>query len=69
MRVRVFRVRGMRCGGCAEAVETALSSIDGVDRVSVSLESGRVTVVYDPGRVRLVDIVRSVERLGFKVEL
>lgn len=53
-------VEGMHCGGCASRVEAALSDVDGVDRVEVSLERGEATVEGpDPMSSELVAAVQS----------
>ena len=39
----------IKCGGCASAIQDALGKLDGVQAVSVDIESGRVTVTADDG--------------------
>ncbi|MEI6574401.1 MAG: heavy-metal-associated domain-containing protein [Alphaproteobacteria bacterium] len=38
----VLSVKGMTCGGCAEAVKRVICKVDSVAEVSVDLASGRV---------------------------
>ncbi len=40
-----YTVTGMTCGHCVSAVTEEISAIDGVESVTVELESGLVTVV------------------------
>jgi len=40
----VFRVPGMSCGHCVEAVEDELSAVAGVESASADLETKLVTV-------------------------
>jgi copper ion binding protein len=39
-----FRISGMTCGHCVQAVTEELSSLDGVQSVEVDLDSGTATV-------------------------
>ncbi len=39
-----LKIKGMTCGHCVSAVTEQLSSISGVSKVDVNLESGRVAV-------------------------
>lgn len=41
---RTYTVRGMTCGHCVSSVTEEVSEIDGVERIRVELESGRVVV-------------------------
>ena len=40
----IYRVPGMHCGNCEQAVKRELSQVDGVDSVEVDLESKLVLV-------------------------
>lgn len=42
-----LKVQGMTCGSCVRHVTQALSALDGVDSVQVSLQEGTVCVVHD----------------------
>jgi copper chaperone CopZ len=59
-----FVVSGMRCNHCAANVKNALLKVDGVKSVDVTLSDGHV-IVY--GRVKKLDILKSVEDLGFDI--
>ena len=61
-----LKVSGMRCNGCVQSVQRALSEISGVSQAEVILDEGRA-------RVRGVDVsadelVAAVTSLGFNVE-
>lgn len=60
-------VTGMTCGGCENAVNRALSSIEGVSSVSASHPENRVTLTYDPGRVDRATIAKTIEAAGYQV--
>jgi copper chaperone len=51
----IIEVENIRCGGCANSIETRLRKLDGVSKVSVDIEQGRVSVdAVDDRRERLV---------------
>ena len=43
-------VENIKCGGCANTIRTRLEKLDGVDAVTVDVESGCVTVDGDDGQ-------------------
>ena len=62
---RSYAVLGMTCSHCAQAVESEVSSVPGVDSVAVDLPSGNVTVnghAFDDASVRA-----AVEEAGYEV--
>ena len=60
-----IKVGGMTCSGCAESVTRALKSVDGVDKVEVSLDAGQASVRYDPARVNETRLRSAIEDAGF----
>ncbi len=65
MQTHSFDVSGMTCGGCTSSVQRALSQIDGVSHVEVTLRPGVATVVTDPARVTPAQIESAITRLGY----
>ena len=61
-----YTVKGMNCSHCQAAVEEAISSVSGVEKVVVNLATGiaRVEGTHDSG-----DVVSAVRKAGFDVEL
>ena len=61
-----YLVCGMNCNHCRKNAEKAIGSVEGVDNVTVDLQSGRATVT---GHDVNVDAVRkAVESIGFTLE-
>ncbi len=56
---------GIVCGGCANAVKTAVSAVPGVATVEVVVPEKRVTVTHD-GRVSKVVIEETLKKAGFQ---
>lgn len=59
----IYNVEGMNCSHCAENVEKAISSVEGVEKVEVSLHKGTASIV---GSHREEDVLLAVESIGFK---
>lgn len=62
-----FAVTGMHCGMCTAKVKEALSKVDGVSNVVVSLEDSRATVEYDPAKVQTDQLLKAGQSTGFAV--
>jgi Cu+-exporting ATPase len=60
-------VSGMSCANCAMNIERGVKKIEGVREASVNFASEQARVVFDPGRVRVQDVVDKIEAAGFKV--
>lgn len=66
----VFRVEGWTRPHCDEiGVKLILESLDGVEDVEVTFESGRTEVTYDPGRIGRRTIIEEVQNLDYDIEL
>jgi len=63
----VLKTVGM-CGlHCAAKVESALRSLDGVTSAAADFEKNEVAVEYDPRRVALEDLEKSILNVGYRV--
>ncbi len=58
-------VTGMTCASCVASVESALSSVSGVESADVNLATERASVTFDPSRVEIPALVRAIERAGY----
>jgi copper ion binding protein len=59
-----FRVEGMTCDHCRNAVTTEVSAVSGVQAVTVDIEAGTVTVSADKP-VDQSDIAAAVDEAGY----
>ena len=59
-----FTVTGMTCAHCQRAVTAEISSVDGVESVTVDLASGTVTVTAAQP-VDRADIAAAVDEAGY----
>jgi copper chaperone len=60
-------VKGMTCGHCKMAVNGALTQLDGVQKVVVDLQTGKVNVEFDSSKVSLEQMKEAVEEQGYDV--
>ena len=67
MQTVTLGISGMTCSGCVRSVSKVLNALDGVVKSDVSLENRRAVVDYDPGKVALEQLKRSVVEAGFEV--
>ena len=63
----VVKVKGMRCQHCVASVTKALTAIDGVEDVAVSLEKGEV-VFNESKPVDLAQVKDAINKVGFEAE-
>ena len=59
----IYNVEGMNCNHCAANVQKALSSLEGVEQVEVSLHEGKATIKGSPNED---DVLQAVESIGFR---
>lgn len=63
---RTIEVSGMSCNGCEQSVETALESVEGVDRADADHEGATVEVIADES-VSDADLEDAVREAGYEV--
>ena len=61
-----IKVKGMTCNHCVMAVTKALSSVDGIRDVKVSLEAGEA-VFEETKPVDMAVVREKIEKAGFEV--
>jgi P-type Cu+ transporter len=62
-----IKISGMHCASCALNIEKSLQGLEGVEEAQVNFGTEKATVEYDPDKVELQDLERSVEDVGFAV--
>ena len=68
MQTTTFKITGMTCGGCVNAVTKILNAVDGVDTVNVSLASNAATVQFDERKISLQKLKSAVTEGGYGTE-
>jgi len=62
-----LKISGMHCAGCALTIERNLRNIDGVEESEVSFASGKAMIVFNPRKVSLDRIEKTIRDLGYHV--
>ena len=62
----IIKIKGMSCQHCVASVTKALSEIDGVSDIKVSLEKGEATFTEN-SPVSAQTIKDAITRIGFEV--
>lgn len=65
----ILSVSGMTCGACSASITEAVSKIDGVSQVSVSLITEEAKVNYDESKVSVGQLIEGIEDCGFDAKL
>jgi P-type Cu+ transporter len=60
---------GMSCANCAGNIQRGLSKLEGVREAQVNFAAEQATVVFDPARHTVADLVAQVEKGGYGVPL
>ena len=63
----VLMVQGMYCAACSDAVESAIAGKPGVLSAQVHAATRRLTVRWDPARVRISEVARAVGAAGYRL--
>ena len=59
-----FAVGGMTCNSCVSRVGRAVAALDGIEKISINLRTGRVAVVHDSS-VSADTIADAIVRAGY----
>lgn len=63
----ILKVGGMTCVMCANAIESALSKMEGVIEVNVNVSSEKVYVTYNPKIVSIAEMKKSIEEIWLSI--
>jgi Cu+-exporting ATPase len=60
-------LKGLRCAACANSIERAVGSLEGVISASVNLASSKGTFLFDDSSVSVDEIVSKVREVGYDI--
>ncbi|SEN77679.1 heavy metal translocating P-type ATPase [Lihuaxuella thermophila] len=58
-------ITGMTCAACASRIEKGLNKLNGVFQANVNLALESAIVEYNPAEIRVTDLIKKVESLGY----
>jgi copper chaperone len=61
-----LQVQGMSCGHCVKSIENSVGALNGVEKVNVQLEAGKVDVEFN-NEVDIQKITDTIEDQGYTV--
>lgn len=61
-----IKIGGMSCAACANKIEKKLNSLEGVAKASVNFAVEKAVIEYNGSAIRVSDIKRAIEELGYK---
>jgi copper ion binding protein len=67
MTSKIINIAGMSCDHCRMAVTRAVSALEGVEAVEVSLENNTATVEFEESKLALQTIKQAIEAQGYEV--
>lgn len=62
----IIPIEGMSCMSCVATIKKALSGMDGIKEVNVSLKDKNATVKFDPKKVTPEQLQEAINKLGYK---
>lgn len=63
-----LKITGMTCAACSAKIEKKLSKTEGIKIASVNLATERATIEYDPSKLKVSDMQKIIENLGYKAD-
>jgi Cu+-exporting ATPase len=63
-----LKIGGMSCAACSSRIEKMLNKLDGVEMAGVNLATETAVVEYDHEKIKVLEIIKAVENLGYSAE-
>lgn len=63
-----LKIAGMTCAACSARIEKKLNSIEGINSANVNLTTERAAIDYDPGKVKVSEMLNAIKLLGYEAE-
>lgn len=69
MKKAKLKLETLTCPSCLQKIEGAVSSLEGIDKdtLSVGFNSSTVKFDFDETKVKVEDVERAIEKLGYEV--
>ena len=63
-----LEISGMSCAACSARIEKKLNKLEGVTKAAVNLAAEKAVIEYDSSRLKVSQLIKTVEALGYKAE-
>ena len=57
---KVFKIDGMTCGGCANKINNAINTLDGIQSCEVNVDKGQATIKFDNAKINESQILETL---------
>jgi len=64
---KVLPILGMDCPACALTIEKRLGKLEGAKEAKVNYMTQNVVVTYDPSKIGIPEIEKTIEELGYRI--
>lgn len=61
-----IKINGMNCVHCVAKIETAVSELDGVDKIKVKLKGAEAKIKFDETKIPLDRVLEVISELGYE---
>jgi P-type Cu+ transporter len=62
-----LQISGMTCAACAVRIEKGLNKLEGVEQANVNLALEKSAIKYDPSKIKMEDLQKKIQDLGYDV--
>jgi copper chaperone len=69
MQKLTLQVRGMTCGHCESAINTAVRALPGIRSAKSKKRKGETVVVYDEAQVDAERIIAAITATGYEAKI
>jgi Cu+-exporting ATPase len=69
MKKEVIKITGMSCASCSARVEKQLNNKEGIHTATVNLATNRATITYDNSKIKVTEILKLIEELGYGAKI
>jgi len=63
-----LKISGMSCAACAARIDKKLNKLNGIKKAVVNLATEKASVEYDSSVIKVSDIIKEIEALGYNAE-
>jgi thioredoxin 1 len=64
---KILPILGMDCPACALTIEKRLRKLEGVKEAKVNYMTQNVAIIYDPSKIGIPKIEKTIEELGYRL--
>lgn len=64
-----IKINGMGCQNCVKSVTEELTSLDGINKVNVSLENACAEIEYDESKINTDKMISAIKELEYEASL